>query len=114
MIHAEPHPLAGQTVRLNIRPSDGPAISPDGDPQTGDLYRIEDWFDRMAGVSWRNASGNHAAMNYGMRAGLAGLDPDDEVVYGGIDVGGMDLAGHIVHVSELGDVVSRDRIGSQQ
>ena len=50
MIHSEAHPLAGQTVTL--------ALSRDApDFKSGDEYRIEDWWDRVSGRSWMDASG---------------------------------------------------------
>ncbi|MDJ0403997.1 hypothetical protein QNA23_10935 [Rhodococcus erythropolis] len=84
MPHLRPHPLAGQTVQIDI---DGIG--------TGD-FRVENWWDTIAGGSWMTADGNYAAMNYGMRAGFAGLPIDNEVVYGKFGT-----FGHLVHVSEL-------------
>lgn len=83
-IHADPHPLAGQTIPIVI-----------DRVGTGDFI-VEDWWDRVAGVSWMRAGGNFAAMNYSVRAGFAALPFDDEVVYG--KLAGL---GHLVHVSEL-------------
>lgn len=91
-IHHDPHPLAGQTVRLADTVTDphrGLVIA-------GSTYHLEDWWDRIAGKSWMDCDGNPAAMMYGWRAGLASLPTDNEVVYGKID--GL---GHLVHVSEL-------------
>ena len=66
MIHSEAHPLAGQTVTL--------ALSRDApDFKSGDEYRIEDWWDRVSGRSWMDASGNPAAMMY-MASGLGFID----------------------------------------
>lgn len=62
----------------------------------GQLIRIEDWWDRIAGRSWMVCDGNPACMIYAMRD--LGTPFDDEVVYG--KVGGM---GTLVHVSFLGD-----------
>jgi hypothetical protein len=89
MRHAEPHPLAGQTVTLILRA--------ESDIHTGDEYRIEDYWDRVAGTSWMDAAGNPAAVKFAIRSGVAGLPIDDEVVYG--KVGSF---GHLVHVCELG------------
>jgi hypothetical protein len=80
-IHPEPFEGAGKTFTL-----------PDGSE-----FRVEDWWDRVAGRSWQVATGNPAALEYGMRSGLTGLPLDDEVVYGKNE-GGF---GHLVHVSEL-------------
>ena len=85
--HAEPHPLAGQTVKLT-----GVTIDGEADP----LYRVEDWWDRVSGSSWMYAEGNPAALKYAMRSAMAHLPLNDEVVYG--KVGPL---GHIVHVNEL-------------
>ncbi|QOH59920.1 hypothetical protein [Rhodococcus rhodochrous] len=84
-IHADPHPLAGQTIPI--------AIAGIG---TGDFV-IEDWWDRVSGSSWAAAPGNPAAMKYAARSGPADSIPfDDEVVYGKFGA-----FGHLVHVSEL-------------
>lgn len=81
--HPDRHPNAGSTSLVDI----GNGVQE---------YVIEDWWDRLTGGSWMYADGNPAAMIYGVRAGLAGLPFDDEVVYG--KIGGM---GHLVHTSEL-------------
>jgi hypothetical protein len=88
-IHEEQHPLANQMVYL-----DSPTPQLDGA-----TFHIEDWWDRVAGVSWMFANNNPAAMKFGIRSGFAHLPVDNEVVYGKID--GM---GEIVHVSELANV----------
>lgn len=81
MIHNEPHPLAGQTVKVDL--GTGPVP-----------YEIEDWWDRVSGSSWMYAEGNPAALAYAFRT--AGLTPiDNEVVYGKAGLG------HLVHVSEI-------------
>lgn len=87
-IHKEPHPLAGKTVTVNhasVNFGNGPHE-----------FVIEDWWDRVSGGSWMNATGNPAAMLYGIRNGASGLPIDNEVVYGKIH--GL---GEILHVSEL-------------
>lgn len=87
-MHTESHPQAGQTVRVNAKKRDGSYEEVE--------YRLEDWWDKLTGGSWMTADGNFAAMNYGLRASLAQLPIDDEVVYG--KVGSL---GHIFHVSEI-------------
>lgn len=94
MKHDQPHPLAGKTVTLNDTTRKAPDVEP------GMEYRIEDYWDRVAGMSWMHAEGNPAAIKYAMRSGFGGLPVDDEVVYGKIGP-----FGHLIHVSELGDVV---------
>lgn len=93
--HAESHPQAGQTVTLNPKSDDASVVA-------GAVYRIEDWWDYATGGSWMDAEGNPAALKYAMRAGMSGgeIPMDNEVVYGKIGP-----FGHIVHVSELGQVV---------
>lgn len=90
------HPLAGQTVQLNDKATDPVrgAVVP------GAIFRIEDYWQNVAGGSWMHAGSNPTALVYGMRSALAGLPLDNEVVYGKVD--GL---GHLVHVSELGEVV---------
>lgn len=88
MLHEQAHPLAGQTVNVQI---DDPVV-PAGEQD----YEIEDWWDRMYGKSWMFSNGNPSAMKYAVRSGFVGIPLDDEVVYGKIN--GL---GHVVHVSEL-------------
>ncbi len=96
-IHNEPHPLSGATVRLKDHVKDGTQGLVVGDAK----YRIEDWWDRVYGDSWKRAKGNPGAYHYAMRTATVdySIPTDDEVVYGKID--GL---GHLVHVSELGEV----------
>lgn len=95
--HDTQHPLAGATVKLNLKS--------ESDIRTGDEYRIEDWWDHLTGGSWMGANGNPACIKYAIRTGSSHGDIplDDEVVYG--KVGAF---GHLVHVSELGEVVDKD------
>lgn len=90
----EKHPLAGKKCKLNLRGGDAPDI------KTGDIYRVEDWWQNVGGTSWMYADGNPACMLYGIRSGCVGLPTDNEVVYG--KVGGF---GHLIHTSELGEEV---------
>jgi hypothetical protein len=92
-MHSESHPLAGRTVEVRFK-GGHPHIP--GEPDELHDYRIEDWWDKLTGGSWMDAEGNPAALIYGMRAGVAGLPVDDNVLYG--KVGPF---GHLVHVSEL-------------
>ena len=96
MLHADAHPLTGKTVRLRLRREDVTI-------KTGDLYVVEDWWDRVYGSSWRGAVLCAAAAQYAVRSHAAGLPGDDEVVYG--TVGGF---GYLVHVSELDPVYPCD------
>lgn len=86
------HPLAGKTVILKCKP--------DPDNLNGQKFVVEDWQINVLGKSWMICNGNPAALKYAMRSAFAKLPIDDEVVYG--KVGAF---GHIVHVSELGEVV---------
>lgn len=95
-MHDKSHPQARKTVILNVKVSDP-------DNLNGAEFTIEDWWDKLGGVSWMNSTGNPAALKYAMRSGFGGLPSDDEVVYG--KVGGL---GHIIHVSELGDEIAKD------
>lgn len=96
-IHKESHSLAGQRVVLN---SNVAKDITQGLVRPGEVFRVEDWADRVYGHSWMDARGNFAAIHYAVRF-AQGLPLDDEVVYG--KIGNF---GHIVHVSELGDVVT--------
>ncbi len=83
-----PHALSGKTVKLK---SQDPRLD-------GREYEVEDYWQNVSGGSWADAVGNPAALQYAMRA--AYLPLDNEVLYG--KVGPF---GHLVHVSEIGDVV---------
>lgn len=91
-IHAESHPLAGTTVRIK----DGVTDPAQGAVVAGAEYRVEDYWDRVAGGSWSMAEGNPAALHYALRSAVNDLPLDDEVLYG--KIGSL---GHLVHVSEL-------------
>lgn len=93
IIHSEPSPLAGKTVRL--RPDyHHPEIE-----DASNLYIvIEDWWDRIAGKSWMDCNGNPAALLYAMRTGFSSyrVPINNEVLYGKVG-----CFGHLVHVSEI-------------
>jgi hypothetical protein len=86
------HPLAGQKVLLKCKP--------DPDELNGKEFVIEDWWQNVAGQSWMDCNGNPTCLKYAMRSAFAGLPTDNKVVYG--KVGSF---GHLVHESELGEVV---------
>lgn len=94
MIHSQPSPLAGKTVRIKD-------IA--GDYLAGAEYEVEDWWDRVAGQTWKQGwvcDGNLACLDFavrcGARAGSGGLPLDDEVLYG--KVGGL---GKLVHITDI-------------
>lgn len=94
------HPLAGKTVRLNCKSS--PGVRSDlTNELDGKKYTIEDWWINVSGKSWMHSDGNIACLKYAMRSAEAGLPTDNEVVYGHVGP-----YGHLVHVSELGEVLS--------
>ena len=96
-MHKEAHPLAGQRVKINLADGGGTTSG----LQTGDIFRVEDWWDHLTGGSWMHAVGNPAALAYAVRTALADDIPcDNEVVYG--HVGAF---GHLIHAAELGEVV---------
>lgn len=90
-IHEAVSELAGKTVKIHC----------DDDPQklNGQEYRVEDWWDRIAGESWMNCNGNPACLHYAMRTGLSTNRPplDNEVLYGHT----RDGLGHLVHFTEV-------------
>jgi len=88
MLHQEPSKLAGKTVKLK---------EGIGEEIENQQYTVEDWWDKVTGGSWKDATGNPAALKYAMRSGLNGdANFDDEVLYG--KVGPF---GHLVHISEI-------------
>jgi hypothetical protein len=84
MNHTEPHVHAGKTVTVK----DGQFA--------GHEYRIEDWWDRVAGKSWMICDGNPACLEYAMRSASERSPIDDEVFYGKIGP-----FGKLIHVSQL-------------
>jgi len=92
------HPLAGKTVKLNVKVGEKPGRL--DEELIGKEYWVEDYWENIAGKSWMMCDGNPACLKYAMRAGFNGLPTDNEVVYG--KVGSF---GHLVHVSELGETV---------
>src|SRR6266540_4378071 len=94
-MHNESSDLAGKTVRIKegVRDPMQAMVLP------GELYRIEDWWDKLTGKSWQEATGNIAALKYAIRAAYNFLSPDDEVLYGHIGA-----FGHLVHISEIEEV----------
>jgi hypothetical protein len=93
MIHKESSPLAGKTVKIKQT-----VKHPQQSDFGGSDFRVEDWWDKVAGKSWMFCDGNPACMVYAIRAGLSEtpLPTDDEVLYG--KVGPF---GHLVHISEI-------------
>lgn len=93
MIHKEAHPKAGQTVRL-VETIKHPQVD-----LAGKEFRVEDWWDRIAGKSWGVCDGNPACLVYALRTGFSKtpIPSDDEVVYGKVEGG----SGTLIHVSEI-------------
>ena len=89
----EKHHLAGKTVILKCKPC----------PQelNGKEFVVEDWQENVFGKSWMMCNGNPACLHYAVRSTFADLPLDNNVVYG--KVGAF---GHIVHESELGEVLN--------
>jgi hypothetical protein len=85
--------LAGKTVKIR---KDAAHLQVPG--FGGSEYRVEDWWDRVSGVSWMFAKGNPAALVYAMRSSMQAYDVpiDDEVVHGKIGP-----FGHLVHICEI-------------
>jgi hypothetical protein len=95
-MHAKPHPYAGKLVELKLKGSH-PHIPPDAT----EIY-VEDWQDRVYGISWMEAVGNPAALLYAIYAAETNLPVDNNVIYGKVGV-----YGHIVHNSELGEPITQ-------
>lgn len=92
MTHEEEHPLAGQTVKVNLERRAGPAIEP-GEHE----FEVQDWWDHLTGGTWRSPkTPNWACIHYQATAPLAGLPLDNEVIYGHIG-----RLGYLVHASEI-------------
>lgn len=98
MAHTDPHPLAGETVKIKLQ-TNHPRLGDAGAEHSD--FEVEDWWDSLTGSSWRSPvmANNFACAIYKVRIMFdhkERVPVDDEVVYGKIR--GM---GHLVHVSEL-------------
>lgn len=62
----------------------------------GQKIKIEDYWEKVAGISWMLANGNPAAMEYAIRGAIDDLPIDNKVFYG--KIGGL---GMLVHESEI-------------
>lgn len=82
------HELAGKVVRIKSGQFKGLE------------YHIEDYWDRIAGVSWMDADGNPACLHYAIRSATEGIPTDNNVLYGKIGA-----LGYLVHISELGEEI---------
>ena len=91
-MHEQPSPLAGKTVRIKAE-AKHPQVIDFGNSE----YRVEDWWDRVAGKSWMElAATNPACLVYAIRSSRNQIPIDDEVLYGKIG-----HLGHLVHLSEI-------------
>lgn len=91
----ERSPYAGMVVKT--KPNVGVDLT--SGRSLGNLnFRIEDWWQNVAGKSWMQSDGNPAAMNYAFRIGtrIGEVPTDNEVLYGKIG-----MLGYLFHVSEL-------------
>ena len=94
MIHNEASVLAGQTVVLKENIGSAAMIGRLG----GAAFRVEDFWDRISGQSWMDATGNPACLVYAVRSATTAhpTPTDNEVLYG--KVGSFSV---LVHVSEI-------------
>lgn len=88
MIHTKQSELANTTV----------LIKKEASQLGGQEIRVEDWWDRVGGGSWMDATGNPACLGYAARTGFSKepIPLNNDVIYGKID--GL---GYLVHISEL-------------
>ena len=91
MRHDTPHESAGKTVTVTTAQ---PLFFQKG---ASVAARVEDWWDRVSGGSWMDATGNAACLDFAVRSAVCGLPTDDEVLY--VKTG--DGRGHLAHVSEV-------------
>jgi len=84
--------LKGKTVKIKPEVKH-PQFSDFG----GSNLRVEDWFDRLEGKSWKECTSRIGVMIYEIRVEMYGLPNDDEVLYGHTENG----LGHLVHISEI-------------
>jgi len=92
---------SGKTVRLKLMPMEGQEDDPLVRELQGQEMRVEGLWNEITGGSWMWAKGNPAAMKYAVRSSICcNLPVDDDVFYG--KVGAF---GHLVHVSEIEEVI---------
>lgn len=90
IVHADPHPYAGEVVPLLMKDSQPGVEKPAA------RFRIEDWADRVYGQPWR-AHRSLAVLIFSARAQGLGLpEYDDRVIYGRML--GLPL---LIHTSEI-------------
>ena len=88
MIHEQPSEYAGKTVLLH----------------SGAQVIVDDWFDRVEGVSWQTCKILDCRI-YGARIGFLKKEKvpvDDEVLYCKLVDGGFK---HLIHVNEVKEVL---------
>ena len=90
--HADAHPMSGNVVKITAGAF------------AGSDYRVEDWWDRMAGQSWMDCDGNPACLEYAVRSASEGSPLDNDVVYGKIGA-----FGKLIHVSQFAAIPNDDR-----
>lgn len=91
MKHLNKSEYAGKTVVLKDS-----AKHPQFPDFGGSEFHVEDWWDRVYGKSWMDATGNPAATVYAIRGGFNRLPIDNQVLYGKIG-----MLGCLVHISEI-------------
>jgi hypothetical protein len=85
-----PHEMAGKKVRI----IDGEFV--------GQIYKVEDWQDRVFGRSWIGYITNPACLEYMIRRAKENTPIDDLVLYGHIGA-----FGKIIHISQIGAEVKQ-------
>lgn len=100
-MHETSHELARQIVSVTLKTP--VVIGNDAGIEKIARYRVDDWWDKLTGMSWQDSNGNPAAMSYAMRAAVS-MPWDDDVIYGTNLDSNM---GHLVHISEL-DTTHKD------
>lgn len=64
----------------------------------GKIFKVQDYWDRLTGLSWIIARGNSTCLDYGRRVDKENLPMDNEVLFG--HIGHRSL---LMHVSDLID-----------
>lgn len=104
LIHPDSHPLAGKTITVKLRGAPHQRL------HDGVELIVEDWWsiaheeNELGFLPRLLSSRSPAAINYIVRAEIAGIPLDDDVIYGKVFEGPLGL-GYIIHSSEIGDVI---------
>lgn len=105
LVHPDSHPLAGKTITVKLKGAPHQRLT------DGVQMEVEDWWsiahedNELGSLPALLSSRSPAAINYIVRAQVAGIPLDDDVIYGKVFDGQPLGLGYIIHSSEIGEVL---------